>query len=271
LTHCACEVLNKHSAAKILCCAPQNFTADIICSELRKKGIDSKKTLRLNDPRRPIYSTKEDVLDFCCIDDAGGTFLVPDELDEYSVIVCTCLSSEYLSPGSRTHVMIDEAGQALLPESLLALQALCYDKDPLNTGWGSILCGDPKQLGPIVRNKLASQCGLQKSLLACAGVSNRYCLFLRRSCPLCDLWQCAFLRQNRAPPRGLLSRQNFCEIHPRAPLQIPPRARRPPSRDAPSQREPRLRRALCNLPSPTWPLPWQLSSARPEAGPCYSR
>lgn len=165
LTHCACEVLNKHSAAKILCCAPQNFTADIICSELRKKGIDSKKMLRLNDPRRPIYSTKEDVLDFCCIDDAGGTFLVPDELDEYSVIVCTCLSSEYLSPGSRTHVMIDEAGQALLPESLLALQALCYDKDPLNTGWGSILCGDPKQLGPIVRNKLASQCGLQKSLL----------------------------------------------------------------------------------------------------------
>lgn len=175
LTHCVCEILNQYSCAKILCCAPQNFSADIICSELRKKGINSKKMLRLNDPRRPIYSTKEDVLDYCCMDDTG-TFRVPGfrELDEFSVIVCTCLSSEYLRPESRTHVLIDEAGQALLPESLLPLQALCCDRDPLNTGWGSILCGDPKQLGPIVRNKLASQCGLQKSLLQVLSEGNNW-------------------------------------------------------------------------------------------------
>lgn len=101
-----------------------------------------------------------------------------------------------------THVLIDEAGQALLPEALIPLSLLRPPPLPAgdpNTsalsassgtsagsgsgtvlaesakeagslgsecrGWGAVLCGDPQQLGPVVHSPAAAAAGLGTSLL----------------------------------------------------------------------------------------------------------
>lgn len=168
LTQCVVEIFKMYSESKILCCAPVNFSADVIISELRKKGVPSECMLRLNDPRRPVYSVKDDIIDCCIIEESTGIFKIPTavEIGRYQIVVCTCIASEFLPKQLFTHVLIDEAGQAIIPETLLPLQSLISpSNDVTNTSWGSWLCGDPKQLGPIVRNSIASNCGLSTSLL----------------------------------------------------------------------------------------------------------
>ena len=67
-----------------------------------------------------------------------------------------------------SHVFIDEAGQALLPEALIPLALL--SPPPAGAaaapgGCGAVLCGDPQQLGPVVRSPAAAAAGLSTSLL----------------------------------------------------------------------------------------------------------
>lgn len=93
------------------------------------------------------------------------------------------LSSEH---DAFTHVLVDEAGQALLPEALIPLTLLRLPRaedagagkassdgagaawdvlGPAATGWGAVLCGDPQQLGPVVQSPAAAASGLGTSLL----------------------------------------------------------------------------------------------------------
>lgn len=171
LTQCVIETFRMYPDSRILCCAPVNFSADVIISELKKKGITGDCMLRLNDPRRPVYSVKDDVLECCLIDESSGIFRIPSskEIGRYQIVVCTCIASEFLPRELFSHVLIDEAGQAIIPESLLPLRALRRSSDISDNSWGSWLCGDPKQLGPIIRNSIASQCGLSTSLLETLG------------------------------------------------------------------------------------------------------
>lgn len=171
LTQCVIETLRTYPESKILCCAPVNFSADVIISELKKKGVPVESMLRLNDPRRPVYSAKDDVLDCCSIDVSAGIFKIPsyEEIQKYQIVVCTCIASEILPEKVFSHVLIDEAGQAIIPETLLPLRGLKKSSSASDLSWGSWLCGDPKQLGPIVRNSVASQCGLSTSLLEILG------------------------------------------------------------------------------------------------------
>lgn len=53
--------------------------------------------------------------------------------------------------------------QALLPEALVPLGLLApppavatLEAVAAQPGWGAVLCGDPRQLGPIVRSKASA-------------------------------------------------------------------------------------------------------------------
>jgi len=95
----------------------------------------------------------------------GGMFPIPEkhELQQYRVIVSTCVSAGYLV--SRNigqewfgHIFIDEAGEALEAETLIPL-GLASPTTKI------ILAGDPKQLGPVVRSPLAKEYNLDVSML----------------------------------------------------------------------------------------------------------
>lgn len=47
------QVLKADSEAKLLLCAPQNYSADLLASALGAAAVDAGWMLRLNDSRRP--------------------------------------------------------------------------------------------------------------------------------------------------------------------------------------------------------------------------
>lgn len=172
------EIRAAYPESRLLCCAPQNYSADLLCSALATSGLGPDQLLRLNDPRRPPYSMKEDVTRYARINDETGMFELPPQTDlaNYGVVVSTCAAAALLLPtGARpgdpetpgfTHVLIDEGGQALLPEALIPLVLLRPNGAPsTDTGWGAVVCGDPQQLGPTVRSPAAATSGLSSSLL----------------------------------------------------------------------------------------------------------
>ena len=126
---------------------------------------------RVNDPRRDPNTVKQDVLPFCA--DAHS-----DAVENSRVVVCTAMSAGLLvqDVGERgysnyssaihenvtkqkfTHVFIDEAGQATVPETLVPLQLTNGNAKAV------VLFGDPKQLGPVVHSVAARD--LKQSLLA---------------------------------------------------------------------------------------------------------
>ncbi|TSK13400.1 RNA helicase Mov10l1 [Bagarius yarrelli] len=145
--------------SRVLVCTPSNSAADLICIRLHESGyLQAASMARVNAT--------------CRIEE-----YVPEVLRQYShagedvrhasfhrIVVSTCSSAGMfyqigLRVGHFTHVFLDEAGQATEPETLIPL-GLLFEK----TGQ-IVLAGDPKQLGPVVKSKLAEAFGLGVSLL----------------------------------------------------------------------------------------------------------
>jgi len=194
LVECVARVLESDKNAKVLLAAPAPYAADILCSRLsqRMKFVESKdELLRVNDERRIPESVKADVRPFSLEyfqDDRlmseknrFSFFMRPtaERLERARVIVCSCTSATLLSqyyvqstqpppdaafdskeywPWTPTHIFIDEAAQALLPETLIPISLA-------DRGTAIVLAGDSKQLGPVVHDKTAAKDGLCKSLL----------------------------------------------------------------------------------------------------------
>ena len=153
-------------APKVLACAPTDFAADIIAEglvrRLRGDGGTAFRVLRVCDPRRFAATVKSvEVLDLCLIDQTTQLFRLPTplEVSRADVVVASCISSGSLpSASSWSHIIVDEAGQALVPEVLVPLSRATGDTHV-------VLVGDPQQLGPSVESRVAAQGGLGLSLL----------------------------------------------------------------------------------------------------------
>lgn len=157
------QVLIRDPNARFLACAPSNSAADLLADRLQDLGPSI--LFRLNAPSRPVELLPSPVRKFSSV--LNGHFNVPDVavLMQYRVIVSTCVSSSIafavgMPRGHFSHIVVDEAGQALEPEIMIPIKTMA-DNDT-----NIVLSGDPKQLGPIVRSSVAIKFGLGQSYLA---------------------------------------------------------------------------------------------------------
>ncbi|XP_066526077.1 RNA helicase Mov10l1 [Hoplias malabaricus] len=153
------QVYHRVPGSRMLVCTPSNSAADLICIRLHNSGyLHAASLARVNATCRQEES-------------------IPDVLQQYSragedvrhacfhrIVVSTCSSAGLfyqigLRVGHFTHVFLDEAGQATEPESLIPLGLLSERTGQI------VLAGDPKQLGPVVKSKIAEAFGLGLSLL----------------------------------------------------------------------------------------------------------
>lgn len=167
-------VQHRPTDTRVLVAAPSNTGADVLCLKLAKLGLDSKRMLRLNARGRSWQTVPEDIRGFSysnLAEDGKHRFEIPpaSQLKEFKVVVTTCVGAFHISKALRSggsaagwfsHVVIDEAGEASEPETLIPLALLRE-----STG-AAVLLGDHFQLGPLVTSPTACKLGeLDRSLL----------------------------------------------------------------------------------------------------------
>ncbi|XP_017673744.1 PREDICTED: RNA helicase Mov10l1 isoform X1 [Lepidothrix coronata] len=145
--------------SRILVCAPSNAATDLICLRLHQSGLLKPGAMvRVNAAFRSAEQIDDMVKPYCKDGDDIQKAL-------WSRIVITTCSSAGLfyqtdtRLGHFTHVIVDEAGQASEPESLIPIGLISEAHGQI------VLVGDPKQLGPVIKSKLALTFGLSMSLL----------------------------------------------------------------------------------------------------------
>lgn len=151
----------------VLAAAPSNTAADIICAKLARLGVDTRWMLRLNALGRSSATVPEPIRQFCSYsqDDEGRmAFSIPplQQVRRFKVVVTTCVCAAHLSNALRSagsqagwfsHVVVDEAGEATEPETLVPLALL------RPVAGRAVLLGDHFQLGPLVTAPLAAELG----------------------------------------------------------------------------------------------------------------
>ena len=159
------QVGRTRPSEKILICAPSNAAADLLLERLAARGISNDMMFRVMASQRNISEVKELVQSYCCYDKNAEEFFIPDFLDEYHYVVCTCGMAprlrQYVYCGHFKTVFVDECSQATEPEVLG-----CFTGLVRNDGSSQlVLAGDPKQLGPVINSEVAKTAGLGLSLL----------------------------------------------------------------------------------------------------------
>uniref|UniRef100_A0A667WMC0 RNA helicase n=1 Tax=Myripristis murdjan TaxID=586833 RepID=A0A667WMC0_9TELE len=157
------EAMNQvaEPSANILACAPSNSACDLLCERLMVH-MDPLRLFRLYASSRDPRTVPKHLL----VSISDG-FVFPDKeiLMKYKVIVTTMVTAGRLVSGGIphghfSHVFVDEGGQAMEPECIIAVAGLLHpERGQL------VLAGDPQQLGPILRSPLALEYGLGLSLL----------------------------------------------------------------------------------------------------------
>uniref|UniRef100_A0A8D0AQA7 RNA helicase n=1 Tax=Sander lucioperca TaxID=283035 RepID=A0A8D0AQA7_SANLU len=158
------EAMNQ--SARILACAPSNSACDLLCERLMVH-MDPHRIYRVYASSRNPNSVPKNLLKYCNWDQKQEAFVFPGKqiLMKYTIIVTTLVTAGRLVSGGIpvghfSHVFLDEGGQAVEPECVIAIAGL------LSAENGQlVLAGDPKQLGPILRSPYALQYGLGLSLL----------------------------------------------------------------------------------------------------------
>ncbi|KAL3923501.1 MAG: hypothetical protein SGPRY_004197, partial [Prymnesium sp.] len=150
----------------ILVCAPTNTAADQLCSRLRRSRLDKCRIIRFISFSRSRQEVPPEVLEVSNWDASTSSFSTPslEQILSKSIVITTLSTSGRLfnlgvQRGHFNLVVIDEAGQALEPEAAAPLCTLLGPEGQL------VLAGDPKQLGPVIHNAHAAECGLATSLL----------------------------------------------------------------------------------------------------------
>ncbi|XP_029289248.1 LOW QUALITY PROTEIN: RNA helicase Mov10l1 [Cottoperca gobio] len=145
--------------SRVLVCTPSNSAADLICIRLHYSGfLHAASLARVNASSRQEESIPEALRLYSI---AGEDIR---QASFHRIVVSTCSSAGMfhnigLQVGHFTHVFLDEAGQATEPESLIPMSFVSERDGQI------VLAGDPRQLGPVVKSKLAAAFGLAVSLL----------------------------------------------------------------------------------------------------------
>ncbi|XP_054251935.1 helicase MOV-10 [Indicator indicator] len=159
--------------SRILACAPSNSAADLLCQRLIK-DFAPRYIYRLMANSRNFQEVPADIRPCCNWDNQQSCYVYPSKknLGCYRIIVTTLVTAGRLvsanfPPGFFSHVFIDECGQAVEPESVIAIAGLLTPMDQKTNPNGGqlVLAGDPQQLGPVLRSPLAIEHGLGTSLL----------------------------------------------------------------------------------------------------------
>uniref|UniRef100_A0A2K5XG98 RNA helicase n=1 Tax=Mandrillus leucophaeus TaxID=9568 RepID=A0A2K5XG98_MANLE len=155
-------VLQVHFAlpdSRILVCAPSNSAADLVCLRLHESKVLRPATMvRVNATCRFEEIVIDAVKPYC----RDGEDIW--KASRFRIIITTCSSSGLfyqigVRVGHFTHVFVDEAGQASEPECLIPLGLMSDVSGQI------VLAGDPMQLGPVIKSRLAMAYGLNVSLL----------------------------------------------------------------------------------------------------------
>ncbi|NXN99240.1 M10L1 helicase, partial [Rhinopomastus cyanomelas] len=145
--------------SRILVCAPSNAATDLICLRLHQsKMLKPGAMVRINASFRSIEQVDDMVKPYC----KDGEDI--QKASWFRIVITTCVSAGMfyqaeIRLGHFTHVILDEAGQASEPESLIPIGLISEASGQI------VLVGDPKQLGPVIKSKTAQDFGLSISLL----------------------------------------------------------------------------------------------------------
>lgn len=146
------QIYKREPNSRILVSAPSNAACDNITRRLLQH-ISGRHVFRMHSQSREISSIPLDVK--CVSNVIGNEVYYPTDvrLLEYRVVICTLvaagrIASAALPPGSISHVFLEECGQAMEPEALIAVCGTLGSDGQL------VLSGDPHQLGPVIRNTL---------------------------------------------------------------------------------------------------------------------
>ncbi|KAM8820130.1 RNA helicase Mov10l1 [Eudromia elegans] len=145
--------------SRILVCAPSNTATDLICLRLHESNLLKPGAMvRVNASCRSPEQIDDIVKPYCRDGEDIWKALW------FRIIITTCSSAGlFYQTGTRlghfTHVILDEAGQASEPESLIPLGLISEANGQI------VLVGDPKQLGPVIKSEVAVAFGLNVSLL----------------------------------------------------------------------------------------------------------
>ncbi|CAD5230201.1 unnamed protein product [Bursaphelenchus okinawaensis] len=139
------QLIRQDDQNRILICTPSNAAADKVALELVKEIDEDVLTynnlLRLT-AMSADYERREKKLDRIVNLDEDCYCLVSD-FKPYRIVITTLSSAVRLVGEKFTHIIVDEAGQAMESELWIPI-GICATK---NTS--VIFCGDPKQLGPV--------------------------------------------------------------------------------------------------------------------------
>ncbi|GAB2217620.1 hypothetical protein Droror1_Dr00000820 [Drosera rotundifolia] len=162
------QLYTSRKETRILICASSNYAADHILGRLlNEKQVQMKESdiFRLNASSRSYAEVKPEYLRFCFYEE-DHIFLTPPlkALLRYRIVITTYMSAsliyaEGVKRGHFSHIILDEAGQASEPETMVPISNLYHKKTVI------VLAGDPLQLGPIIFSKVAESHGLAKSYL----------------------------------------------------------------------------------------------------------
>uniref|UniRef100_A0A8C3XNS2 RNA helicase Mov10l1 n=1 Tax=Chelydra serpentina TaxID=8475 RepID=A0A8C3XNS2_CHESE len=145
--------------SRILVCAPSNSATDLVCLRLHDSNLLKPGAMvRVNASCRCEETISDTVKLYC--EDGEDIW----KASRFRIIITTCSSAGMFYQigvrlGHFTHVFVDEAGQASEPECLIPLGLISEVNGQI------VLAGDPMQLGPVIKSRLAMAYGLNVSML----------------------------------------------------------------------------------------------------------
>uniref|UniRef100_A0A4W3K0Y9 Probable helicase with zinc finger domain n=1 Tax=Callorhinchus milii TaxID=7868 RepID=A0A4W3K0Y9_CALMI len=159
----------KQQEMRILICTHSNSAADLYIKDYLhpyvEAGNPQARPLRVYFRNRWVKTVHPVVQQYCLISNTHSTFQMPQKEDilKHRVVVVTLSTSQYLCQldlevGLFTHILLDEAAQAMECETIMPL-ALASKNTRI------VLAGDHMQLSPFVYSEFARERNLHVSLL----------------------------------------------------------------------------------------------------------